>query len=199
MKRSTTRCHTHTGQGFDPFRPRGEDVHVEDIAHHLALINRYGGACPEPYSVAQHSVHVADLVWEFSGDPVWTLKGLHHDSAEAYIGDQRRPIKRRLSYLRSPYALGTFEHLEESVLKTILQEFGLGGLPTTKQSQMIRDCDEALLTAEMNTFFGKSRKHWVTFGAVKPWPWKRAKATFLKRHYDLMAKMRATAKEGAKG
>lgn len=37
----------------------------------------------------------------------------------------------------------------------------------------------------------ESRKHWVTFGLVNPWPWKRAKATFLKRHHDLMAKMRA--------
>ncbi len=197
MKRSTTRCHTHTGQGFDPFRPRVEDIRVEDIAHHLALINRYGGACPEPYSVAQHAVHVADLVWEFSADPATTLAALHHDSAEAYIGDQRRPIKGRLACLMGGVFL-VFDNLEGSVLDAIFEAFGIAP-PKGTLAKMVKDSDEALLVAEMNTFFGESRKHWVTFGEVKPWPWKRAKATFLKRHNDLIAKMRATAKEGVKG
>lgn len=47
---------TYTGRKFYPLDPRPEDVCIEDIAHALALVNRFGGHTRVPYSVAQHSV-----------------------------------------------------------------------------------------------------------------------------------------------
>jgi uncharacterized protein len=38
---------TFTGRAFFPLNPRPEDVVLEDIAHHLANICRFGGAVRE--------------------------------------------------------------------------------------------------------------------------------------------------------
>lgn len=177
--------------------PDVKDVRLDDIAHHLAMVNRFGGACPKPYSVAQHAVHVAELVLELSGDPAWALAALHHDSAEAYIGDQRRPIKSHLWYASTPkqsfrkvkeFRVDSFQNLEQTVLLAILQAFGLK-LPKGDQAQMINDVDDALLCAEMRTFFNEQRSHWIDFERITPWSWKRARATFIRRHEALAAKI----------
>lgn len=67
---------------------------IEDIAHQLALTNRYGGCSRYPYSVAQHSLLIADALWKQYGDPYLALDGLMHDAAEAYgPGDVIQPAK----------------------------------------------------------------------------------------------------------
>lgn len=87
---------TFTGRQFWPCDPRPEDVCLEDIAHHLALMCRFGGACRVFYSVAEHSVRVAELVWDrTNGDREAALAGLLHDASEAYLVDIPRPRKRQ--------------------------------------------------------------------------------------------------------
>lgn len=68
--------------------PRPEDIDIEDIAHHLALLCRFGGACDRFYSVAEHSIAVSELCGP--ADARW---GLLHDATEAYLGDVTRPLK----------------------------------------------------------------------------------------------------------
>lgn len=74
--------------------PRASDLRVSDIAHGLAHTCRFGGQCSEFYSVAQHAVFVRDLV---VADPDSTLTdhraALHHDDAEAFLGDIPSPLK----------------------------------------------------------------------------------------------------------
>lgn len=87
---------TFTGRMFWPCDPRVENVCIEDIAHHLALMCRFGGACRVHYSVAEHSVRVAELVWvRTNGDREASLAGLLHDASEAYLVDIPRPRKRQ--------------------------------------------------------------------------------------------------------
>ena len=83
---------TFTGRQFWPLDPRPEEVCIEDIAHALANICRFGGHCKRFYSVAQHSILVADLVAQV--EPQFRLAALLHDAPEAYIGDMVRPLKR---------------------------------------------------------------------------------------------------------
>lgn len=79
---------THSGRQFWPLDPHIDDICIEDIAHALSLICRFGGHTREFYSVAQHSVIVCDaLPREFK------LTGLLHDATEAYVGDMIRPLK----------------------------------------------------------------------------------------------------------
>ncbi len=89
---------TFTGRKFWPLDPLPEDIFIEDIAHALSLITRFGGHIPEPYSVAQHSLIVAS----YSGpDTVLALCGLMHDAPEAYLGDMVAPLKRGMPEFRA--------------------------------------------------------------------------------------------------
>lgn len=80
---------TYTGRAFYPTEPRIEDIVIEDIAHALAHVCRFAGHTRSFYSVAQHSVLVADECPESM-----RLYALLHDASEAYLGDVPRPLKR---------------------------------------------------------------------------------------------------------
>jgi hypothetical protein len=84
---------TFTGRFVNVDNPKPETICLEDIAHALSQICRYGGHCKTFYSVAEHAVFVSKRL-ERQGFPKWLqLAGLHHDDAEAYLGDIPRPIK----------------------------------------------------------------------------------------------------------
>ena len=82
---------TFTGRAFDLSSPQPEQVCTEDIAHALANCCRYAGHSRWHYSVAQHSLLVAEIV--AATDPELALAALLHDAAEAYIGDWSSPLK----------------------------------------------------------------------------------------------------------
>lgn len=79
---------TYSGEQLDPLHPDPAKINLVDIAHHLSNICRFGGACPTFYSVASHSMYVADLL----PDDL-RVEGLLHDAAEAYVGDMIKSIK----------------------------------------------------------------------------------------------------------
>lgn len=66
-------------------------VHVQDLAASLARVPRFHGQTLMHYTVAQHSVLVAELV-----PAELKAAALLHDAHEAYTGDFPRPIKQEL-------------------------------------------------------------------------------------------------------
>lgn len=84
---------TYTGIEFYLDDPRPEVVDIRDIAHALSNICRFTGHTKSFYSVAQHSVWVADclILWDCPRSLV--KAGLLHDAAEAYYGDLSYPLK----------------------------------------------------------------------------------------------------------
>jgi len=80
-----------------------EHIVVEDIIHHLSLINRWHGATSIPFSVLEHSLYCADLVAslpEHVSDisHEWRIKRygllmLLHDAEEYITGDIPSPLK----------------------------------------------------------------------------------------------------------
>lgn len=80
---------TFTGRYVNPLAMRPEDIDIVDIAHHLSHECRFAGACPQFYSVAQHSVLVAR---RFISSRM-RLAGLLHDAEEAYLKDIPSPVK----------------------------------------------------------------------------------------------------------
>lgn len=88
---------TTSGVAFDLLAPTVEMVRVADIAHSLARINRFSGhTLGEPYSVAHHSMLVADILASW-GCPVPIVReGLLHDASEAYYGFLTSPVKTAL-------------------------------------------------------------------------------------------------------
>jgi uncharacterized protein len=79
---------TATGRRLFVFDPDPEQICIEDIAHALSNICRFGGHTREFVSVAQHSVFVSELV-----PKKHARAGLLHDATEAYLGDVIRPLK----------------------------------------------------------------------------------------------------------
>lgn len=88
---------TNGGVAFELPAPRLGQVRPSDVAHHLSLINRFTGALNRPYSVAQHSLVVVELLKQAGHtDPALLLQAAVHDAAEAYVGDVAAPLKRLL-------------------------------------------------------------------------------------------------------
>lgn len=87
---------TYTGIYFNVFAPDIKLIKIEDIAHSLAMQCRFNGHTKEFYSVAQHSVWVAERV------PVkHKLAALLHDASEAYLCDIPSPIKKYFTQYHS--------------------------------------------------------------------------------------------------
>jgi hypothetical protein len=65
-----------------------ETLHLEDFAHGLARVSRFTGHTTHRYSVASHSLMVADLL-----PSRLHASGLLHDAIEAVLGDVSSPLK----------------------------------------------------------------------------------------------------------
>lgn len=90
---------------------------LAEIAHSLAQINRFTGHCIRPYSVAEHSLLVADIMAEMGHDSMGQLCALMHDAHECITGDVASPVKDQLGE-----AWKTFEGMHQ---RALLAGFGL--------------------------------------------------------------------------
>ncbi len=86
---------TYGGRFVDLFDPSVDQIAIEDIAHGLSMICRFGGQTQQFYSVAEHCCYAHDLC-QVAG-PRRALAALLHDAHEAYLGDWTRPVQRLLS------------------------------------------------------------------------------------------------------
>ena len=126
---------THSGRMVDLAAITEEDVHLEDIAHALSHIVRFTGHANRPYTVAQHSMLVADLCPDEH-----RLWGLMHDACEAYVGDVSTPLKAMLP---------DYREVEERVQKMVAARFNLPWpIP-----DVVKEADrEALMIEKMDLF-----------------------------------------------
>jgi len=166
---------TSSGRVYDFENPTAPMIHLEDIAHQLALINRWNGCTRVPYSVAQHSCVVAELV----EDPKLKMLALMHDATEAYVGDMPSPMK---------HISPDFRRFEWKAWLAIAKKFRLPAeLPPE-----IKKADNLALLYEVNLFMPSAalRETFPTvevpekiLGIMNPaWGWQTAERTFLARY-----------------
>lgn len=84
---------TYSGRFVDVSNPRADSIVLEDIAHALGAICRYGGHCKTFYSVAEHAVFVSKRLERQGEARSVCFAGLHHDDSEAFLSDIPRPMK----------------------------------------------------------------------------------------------------------
>ena len=116
---SATWLLTATGAQFDLRHIDPGHISPLDIAHHLAQINRFTGACMRPMSVAEHSLLVLAIVETTlpAADPAILLAALMHDAHEAYTSDLGTPMKN---------VVGDAWRMEENrIQRAVLQRFNL--------------------------------------------------------------------------
>lgn len=89
--------HTARGLAVALLEPTHHMIDPLDVIWALANLCRYTGHARRFYSVAEHSIHVAQLAASYAIDPfnaiMWAWQGLWHDAAEAYVGDVSSPLK----------------------------------------------------------------------------------------------------------
>jgi len=171
MRRRGDWMQTATGRQFWPIDPRPEEVHIEDIAHALSLMCRYGGHCLRFYSVAEHSVLVARAT-----SPEHRLWALLHDAAEAYVADVIRPLK---PFLRD------YQNIEDGVMRAICQRFGLDVI----MPQEVKDLDIRILMDEKAQNMALEPAPWIKAEPLgvqlRFWQPGRARAEFLRLFGEL--------------
>lgn len=87
-----------SGLRLDVLAPQINRIRVPDIAEGLAKINRWVGASVAPYSVAQHSLLVAEDMYREDG-ALAAIYGLLHDAHESVIGDISTPAELALDLI----------------------------------------------------------------------------------------------------
>jgi len=159
---------TYTGRYFDILAPRPEMVNIEDIAHSLSMQCRFGGHIPVFYSVAQHSISVAEMV-----APEFRLAALLHDASEAYLLDIPKPFKRHLA---------DYQAFEKIIERLVADVFGL----EYPWHPIIKEADRRQLEFEWQALVVEGPNNWY------PMTQPEAKERFLAMYLKLLNDGRQT-------
>lgn len=137
-----------TGRYFDFVNP--QPLTIQEVAHALSKLCRFTGHCSKFYSVAQHSVHVSELL-----PAELAMQGLLHDAVEAVMGDMSGPLKRLFP---------EYKALEHRIEAVILNGFGL---PATLDPQVKR-ADLIALRTEQRDLMRKEGGLWTCLDGIEP-------------------------------
>lgn len=168
---------TFSGEMFDIVNPDPNKILLIDLAHHMALINRYTGASKVPYNDSQHSVLVSHLV-----PKGFELDGLFHDSPEAFMNDINRPLKQLLPEYRA---------IEDKLYSVIAKKFALSD-PIPNE---VHDADLLAYHVERYYLFNQSMPPGTDLFDIgitalncinEIWGWERSQKEWLNRYHELV-------------
>lgn len=188
---------TFTGQFVDTSDPRPSSIFLDDIAHALSNICRYGGHCRTFYSVAEHAIFVSKRLERRGANRHLQLAGLHHDDHEAYLGDIPRPMK--------PLLGSAYGEMCDRFDRAIVGGLDLPITAALFEDQVVKSADNWALFVEAKHLLLSQGKGWGdgTQGAFK-WdlelpgrivvpdywigglPPEEAEKRWLYRHHELM-------------
>lgn len=143
---------TISGRIINLINPDPSSIHLEDIAHSLSHLCRFNGHSNRFYSVAQHSVLVADLL-----PKELQLLGLMHDATEAYLGDVATPLKRLIP---------EYQRIENNFWQSVSTKFNLPeSIP-----QEVWEADLTALAIEKSAVLSNSNEAWAQIKHITPDP-----------------------------
>jgi uncharacterized protein len=160
---NNTHIITATGAEYHLIGHGLRPVKLEDIAHQLAQINRFTGACSRPYSVAEHSLFVYELSVHAGASTVVQLAALLHDAHEAYTSDLSSPAKQAVDSVGWPNHGGAWHTFEYCHQQHVRNHFGLR-TTFVHATYAIREWDLIALATERRDLTAWQR------GNYKPWP-----------------------------
>ncbi len=164
MRGKRTKWWIETSQGikFDLGDPHPNDVNIKDVAHALSQLCRFNGHTRDFYSVAQHSIMVADKL-----PPELQLQGLLHDAHKAYTGEPTRPLKDFFKWLDNlrPTIMDLLEIRVRETVRAAL------GVPTVLDPE-VAEVDRRMLMTEKDQLLSGLLWDW------KPWdPYEKLRIT----------------------
>lgn len=176
--------------------PRPEDHDIADIAFGLARIRRFTGQTERYYSVAEHSVRVADHLGQINQPPAVQLAGLLHDAHEYLTGDVSSPVKAALALMTDGYgsALQVLQRRHQCAIHR------MAGLPAdlpADWTSIIHVADIRLLATEARDLCPHMDPHVdLPAGAeplpetIRPWKAEDAEEVFLLRYHQVRESIR---------
>lgn len=171
---------TYSGLRIDPFDPKSEEIHIEDIAHALSLICRGNGQVTHFYSVAQHCLNCEREAEARGHGRRLRLACLLHDASEAYLNDIIRPVKQYLT---------KYIETEDHFLDVIYQSFGLGDL-TKEEWDVVREIDDALLDYDLVELLREPMPEggyqFTTEPDIEQRPFEEVEAAYIRKAKELM-------------
>lgn len=143
------------GHYVDLANPDPSTIEVKSIAAALSKVCRFGGHCPQFYSVAEHCIHTTALACSegFTGDALIAV--FLHDAAEAYIGDMVKPLK---------VTMPQYGEAEQRIEAAIQAAFGVD---FSKWMDVIKRFDRAMLKAEKVTMWPEDTEKWAGFSEIE--------------------------------
>lgn len=178
---------TFSGRDINPLDIQPEDININDIAHALALCNRFAGHTAFPISVAQHSWYVSMLCNGTGSE----LQGLLHDASESILGDMTK-------WLKQTEVMSGYRTVEGYTQKAIYDKYKVYSIMTPE----VEKADRLMVRFEGLMGFGDDFKidhprypplmpeeinmvnnclFWT------PWDWKVAEFKFIERFNELTA------------
>lgn len=161
-----------SGNYIDPFDVKPEEIEMRDLAHHLALINRYTGGSPFPAPVATHSVRMARRAIERMRPTTlreWQLVLAHlmHDGSEALgLNDMASPTKRKPG-------MEAYRAAHERAMVAVFTQFRLP-IELLRETQQEDDFD---FRREVKSFY--EPESLLASELIKEVTWRQAEAEFI--------------------
>lgn len=153
------RIELSSGALLDLADPRPEAISLADVAHGLSHVCRFTGQCRRFYSVAEHAVLVATKLEAENAAPHVILAGLHHDDAEAFVGDVTRPLKALLP---------GYQQLEDAVGVAIGEALALPPLVDPVERAQVNAADDWALHCEAHQLLRSGGLAWPTAQPFDP-------------------------------
>lgn len=156
---------TATGATVDLRNPQAASISTLDVAHSLALTNRFTGHTARPYSVAEHSLLVEEIMSREFGPmpPAALLAALVHDAHEAYLGDISTPLKQAFPF----WAL---EDVEQRIWLAVQHHFHTHEA-SRDYASIIKRCDLMALAMERRDLLPPTGEPWPLLHGVKLCTW----------------------------
>lgn len=142
--------HMNSGVLFEYGNPAC-GIAMEDIFHHLARSNRFGGATVEPYSVAQHSDWCGDQVGEWGGDALARLYARIHDAHEAVITDIMTPAQEYITLVNG--GDNVLKIVKDRLDQQIIPHTGLPWPADPERWALVKAADAAAFACEARQLF----------------------------------------------
>lgn len=142
---------TYTGSKWYLEPSKNTEYLLPDIANSLAKLARFNGHSRAFWSVAQHSIILAEQIYKKIGNKRYALAGLLHDGAESVIGDVPTPFRAMFEEAKNIEDIielqifkdyGVAEFYKDRTIK----QYDLRMLRTEIQQLMEHDmCDQSLI------------------------------------------------------